>query len=300
MKEILESMKNKYLSFDKSKSNKNFRSNRNYLAISNTFNSKDKLNEYLNINTINPNDYLTERKTTNNFFSKKKKIINFNEIYNISMKKIFKKKIRNKLPDLTNINNSRNLILQKIRRHVLFTGDDYPYSLNDNEYGYKTLRFREKKDILKEKKSILEEIDNEEYMSKIKSFFNEELINKEKISFLQKDQYINIIKTMIEKINIYKFENNTCLSKEYYAQRDYKTYLEGRLSINSLSIKIVDINTNNQKNIFLPFMLIPFFLSIPRNIFYFFISQILTIKSRQNNNNFSFNDIIIDETNIEK
>lgn len=300
MKEILEKMKNKYLSFDKSKSNKNFIFNQKNLIINNSINDKNNLNEYFNINTVNSNYYLTERNSTNNSFKKKTRNKKFKEMYNISMKKIFEKRINNKLPDLKNINYSRNLIIQKIRRHVLFTGDDYPYSLNDNEYGYKTLRFREKKDILKEKKCILEQIDNEEYMSKIKSIFNEELINKEKISFLHKDEYANIIYLMNEKINIYKFENNTCLLKKFYVKRDYKTYLAGRLSINSILIKIVDINNNLQKDFFLPFILIPFYFSIPRNIFYYFISKILSINKNEENNDFNYNDINIDERKIEK
>ena len=109
------------------------------------------MNKEINMDSININDYMasitTERNKSKIFF--KNNNLKFDEMYNKSMKKIFKKKIKNKLPDLKNISNSRNLIIQKIRRNVLFTEEDYPYSLNDNEYGYKTLRFREKKDILK-------------------------------------------------------------------------------------------------------------------------------------------------------
>ena len=299
MKEILENMKIKYLSFDKSKSKINFTLDKNVLNLSIIKNRKERMNKEINMDSININDYMasitTERNKSKIFF--KNNNLKFDEMYNKSMKKIFKKKIKNKLPDLKNISNSRNLIIQKIRRNVLFTEEDYPYSLNDNEYGYKTLRFREKKDILKEKKCILEQIDNEEYMSKIKFFFKEEIINKEKIYFKEKDNY-NIFNFLSKKINTFKYENNSCLTKEYFVKRDYKTYLAGRLSINSILIKISDAYTNQQKKFFLPFTLIPFYLSIPRNIFNYFISQILSTNKNLENN--IFNEIIIDEKKIEK
>ena len=308
MKEILEKVKLKYLSFDKSKSNKNFILGQNSLALDNLNNNNNIFNRNLNI--INSNDfsqiensekYLTNRTNKNSFFNKTSSNLKFSDIYNNSMKKIFKKRIRSKLPDLKSITNSSNLIIQNIRRHVLFTEETYPFSLNDNEYGYKTLKSKEKKDILKEKKCILEQIDNEEYMSKIKSSFNEELINKEKISFNDKQNYDNIITLLIKKIKFSKFENNSCLSKEFFVKRDYKKYLAGKLSINSILIKIVDIGNFLEKYIFLPFFIIPFFLSISRNDFYFFISKILSINKENNlggNNNIF--KIIIDESKIIK
>ena len=103
---------------------------------------------------------------------------------------------------------------------------------------------------------------------------------------------------MSKKINTFKYENNSCLTKEYFVKRDYKTYLAGRLSINSILIKISDAYTNQQKKFFLPFTLIPFYLSIPRNIFNYFISQILSTNKNLENN--IFNEIIIDEKKIEK
>ena len=311
MKEILERIKNKYLSFDKSKSNKNFRLKENHLMKDST-NNQNILTT--NRNIFNSNEFLspiaiklkilTERKkdinnnNKNIFFNKTLKNLKFGDIYSKSMKKIFKKRIKKKLPELTNIKNSSNIIVQNIRRYVLFTEDDYPYSLNDYEYGYKTLRSREKKDILKEKKCILEQIDNEEYMSKLKDLFNEELINKEKIYFNEKSIYNNIINKLTSKINIFIFDNNTYISKEFYVKRDYKIYLAGKLSINSILIKIVELDSKQEKNIFLPFLIIPLYLSVPRNIFYFFISKILTINNNSEYNNI-FNEIIIDEQKIE-
>ena len=135
-------------------------------------------------------------------------------------------------------------------------------------------------------------------MSKIKFFFKEEIINKEKIYFKEKDNYNNIFNFLSKKINTFKYENNSCLTKEYFVKRDYKTYLAGRLSINSILIKISDAYTNQQKKFFLPFTLIPFYLSIPRNIFNYFISQILSTNKNLENN--IFNEIIIDEKKIEK
>ena len=318
MREILNELKKKYLSFDKSKSNKNFILNSDHLT--NINNVHPILNHNININIINSNDILlpnkleekilTERykiRNRNNFYNKSHKTmpnIKFKEMYNESMKKIFRNKIKKKLPDLKNITNSSNLIIQKIRRHVLFTEENYPYSLKDNEYGYKTLRAREKKDILKEYKCILEQVDNEEFMSKIKLLYNEELMNKEKIYFYEKNKYNNIIKTLINKIYIFKYEQNYCLTKEFYTKRDYKTYLAGKLSINSVLIKIINIKNNKETNIFLPFEIIPFYLSIQRIIFCFFISKILSIYKKpkeldKEENNYT-NKIIIDEKYFEK
>ena len=312
MKEILETIKIKYLSFDKSKSTKNYILNENHLIMKNSNKDQNLLTTSNNIINLNENlspieithKIITERKkdTNNNnkniFFNKTLKILKFGDIYSKSMKKIFKKRIEKKLPELTNIKNSSNLVISKIRRHVLFTEDDYPYSLNDNDYGYKTLRSREKKDILKEKKCILEQIDNEEYMSKIKDLFNEELINREIIYFNEKNTYKNIIDKLISKINIFICENKTYISKEFYVKRDYKIYLAGKLSINSILIKFIELDTKQEKNIFLPISIIPLYLSIPRNIFYFFISKILTINNNSEYNNI-FNEIIIDEQKIE-
>ena len=318
MKEILNELKKKYLIFDKSKSNKNFIfKSYNLTNINNDYSIKDNIN----INVINSNDILLANKLSENKFSKKYKIRNetnlydkpqkttpilkFNEMYNESMRKIFRNRIKKKLPDLKNITNSSNLIIQKIRRHVFFTEENYPYSLNDNEYGYKTLRTREKKDILKENnKSILEQIDNEEYMSKIKLLYNEELMNKEKIYFHEKSKYINIIRKLIKEINTFKYDKNFNLTKEYYAKRDYKTYLAGKLSINSVIIKIINIKNNQETNIVLPFGIIPFYLSLPRKIFYFFISKILSFNKNceklENGDSNTSNEIIINEKLLER
>ena len=236
-------------------------------------------------------------------FNKSKYNVKFSEMYNKSMKKIFKKRIQKMLPDLKNITNSSNWIIQKIRRHALFTEDDYPYSLNDNEYGYKTLRNREKKDILKENKCILEQIDNEEYMSRLENFYNEESINKEKISFKEKNNYNNLISLLITKINNFMFDNNSCLTKEFYVKRDYKVYLAGKLSINSILIKIINVENNEEQQFFLPFILIPFYLSISRNNIYYFISKILSInndKKLENQGENKFNKLFIDERKIER
>ena len=312
MNEILKELKQKYLTFDKSKSNKNFILNQNPLNFDNINNTNSILDNNKNFKTIDSNNFLlnkninenrlTDRYSSSNkfsYFNKSITNLKFTEMYNNSMKKIFKKRIKKKLPDLKNITNSTNLIIQKIRRHALFTNNDYPYSLNDNEYGYKTLRAKEKKDILKENKNkcILEQIDNEEYMSKFKTYFNEELINKESISFKEKDKYNNLINLLIKKINNFKFEHNSCLTKEFFVKRDYKIYLAGKLSINSILIKITNVENNEEKNIFLPFIIIPFYLSIERNIFYFFISKILSINYKEGNIN--LHKIFVDERKIE-
>ena len=317
MKEILRELKKKYLSFDKTKSKNNFLLNNNVLKLSNENNTNIKINPYQtisNMNNFNSNDFQTRNKNCNNlftierytskeknnYFSKKNKIFNFKEVYNKSMKKIFRKKIRNKLPNLQSISNSSNLIIQKIRRHVLFTEENYPYSLNDNEYGYKTLKSKEKKDILNENKCILEQIDNEEYMSKIKSMFNEELMNKEKISFNEKNNFKNICQILIKKIHFSKLDHNTSMIKEFYVKRDYKKYLAGKLSINSVEIKLVNQKNGLIKNIPLPFIIIPFYLSLPRDIFYFFISKILSFNNNEKIEQKDVCDIIVDTKKIEK
>ena len=317
MKEILQELKKKYLSFDKTKSKKNFTLNHNKLILSNLNDNDTKIRPYQTISSINnynSKDFSTsnrnsknlctiERYTSmdkNNFFSNKKTYYNFGEIYNKSLKRIYKKRIRNKLPNLMSISNSTNSIIQKIRRHVLFTQDNYPYSLNDNEYGYKTLKSKEKKDILKENKCILEQIDNEEYMSKIKCMFNEELMNKENISFTEKIHFKNICNMLIKKIHFNKLEHNSSMIKEFYVKRDYKIYLAGKLSINSVQIRIVNTQNGLSKSIPLPFIIIPFYLSLPRNIFYFFISKILSVSNNGKELKIDDCNIIADTKKFEK
>ena len=319
MKEILQDLKKKYLSFDKSKSKYNFMLNQNTINLSNTNYNNINTNTYKTINVNNctsidfstpiknnENNYTIDRYSSvdkNNFFYKNPFNYNFSEMYNKSMEKIFQKKIKNKLPNLKSISNSSNIIIQKIRRHVLFTEDNYPYSLNDNEYGYKTLKAKEKKDILKENKCILEQIDNEEYMSKIKYMFNEELMNKEKISFKEKNSYNHIINILIKKINISKYDNSSSMIKEFFVKRDYKTYLAGKLSINSVLIKIVNLKNGQERNISLPFIIIPFYLSIPRDVFSFFVSKILfmqNVNKNEKEENKSIDDIDLDIRKIEE
>ena len=165
------------------------------------------------------------------------------------------------------------------------------------------MRNREKKDILKENKCILEQIDNEEYMSRLENFYNEESINKEKISFKEKNNYNNLISLLITKINNFMFDNNSCLTKEFYVKRDYKVYLAGKLSINSILIKIINVENNEEQQFFLPFILIPFYLSISRNNIYYFISKILSInndKKLENQGENKFNKLFIDERKIER
>ena len=143
-------------------------------------------------------------------------------------------------------------------------------------------------------------------MSKLENFYNEESINKEKISFKEKNNYNNLISLLIKKINNFIFDNNSCLTKEFYVKRDYKVYLAGKLSINSILIKIVNIDSDEERKFFLPFIIIPFYLSVSRNNFYYFISKILSINNNNSNSLLEkqekniFNTIIIDEKKIER
>lgn len=125
-------------------------------------------------------------------------------------------------------------------------------------------------------------------MYEIKSFYNEKLINKEKIFFHEKDNYSNLIKMLSKKIIVFKYDDSLCMTKYFYSKKNYNKYLEGKLSINSISIKITNLENGYENNIILPFDVIPFYLSIPINIFCFFISKILLL------NNFLENE----ETNI--
>ena len=121
MNEILKELKQKYLTFDKSKSNKNFILNQNPLNFDNINNTNSILDNNKKYKTIDSNNFLlnkninenrlTDRYSSSNkfsYFNKSITNLKFTEMYNNSMKKIFKKRIKKKLPDLKNITNSSN------------------------------------------------------------------------------------------------------------------------------------------------------------------------------------------------
>lgn len=91
-----------------------------------------------------------------------------------------------------------------------------------------------------------------------------------------------------KKIIVFKYDNSLCMTKYFYSKKNYNKSLEGKLSINSISIKITNLENGFEKYILLPLDVIPFYLSIPIKIFCFFISKILLM------NNFSEKE----ETNI--
>ena len=87
MKEILERIKNKYLSFDKSKSNKNFRLKENHLMKDST-NNQNILTT--NRNIFNSHEFLSPIAITLKILTERKKDINNNN-KNIFFNKTLKK-----------------------------------------------------------------------------------------------------------------------------------------------------------------------------------------------------------------
>jgi len=294
MKDILEMSKRNYLSFDIGRFNKNYILNQyplTFTIIENDKNNPNKSHNSISINSknsLNIDKILTKEKNytqrndthSNNQESKE----NFIETYNLSVKKIFEKRIKKNFANLQCRFIQSNRILQKLGRNIFFHEDNYPCSLHFN----KTQRNKENISLDKEDKCILELIDNDKNMYEIKSFYNEKLINKEKIFFHEKDNYSNLIKMLSKKIIVFKYDDSLCMTKYFYSKKNYNKYLEGKLSINSISIKITNLENGYENNIILPFDVIPFYLSIPINIFCFFISKILLL------NNFLENE----ETNI--
>lgn len=294
MKDILEMSKRNYLSFDIGRFNKNYILNQyplTFTIIENDKNNPNKSHNSISINSknsLNIDKILTKEKNytqrndthSNNQESKE----NFIETYNLSVKKIFEKRIKKNFANLQCRFIQSNRILQKLGRNIFFHEDNYPCSLHFN----KTQRNKENISLVKEDKCILELIDNDKNMYEIKSFYNEKLINKEKIFFHEKDNYSNLIKMLSKKIIVFKYDDSLCMTKYFYSKKNYNKYLEGKLSINSISIKITNLENGYENNIILPFDVIPFYLSIPINIFCFFISKILLL------NNFLENE----ETNI--
>ena len=286
--------KRNYLSFDIGRFNKNYILNQyplTFTIIENDKNNPSKSHNSISINSknsLNIDKILTKEKNytqrndthSNNQESKE----NFIETYNLSVKKIFEKRIKKNFANLQCRFIQSNRILQKLGRNIFFHEDNYPCSLHFN----KTQRNKENISLVKEDKCILELIDNDKNMYEIKSFYNEKLINKEKIFFHEKDNYSNLIKMLSKKIIVFKYDDSLCMTKYFYSKKNYNKYLEGKLSINSISIKITNLENGYENNIILPFDVIPFYLSIPINIFCFFISKILLL------NNFLENE----ETNI--
>ena len=294
MKDILEVSKRNYLSFDIGRFNKNYILNQyplTFTIIEKDKNNPNKSHNSISINSknsLNIDKILTKEKNytqrndthSNNQESKE----NFIETYNLSVKKIFEKRIKKNFANLQCRFIQSNRILQNLGRNIFFHEDNYPCSLHFN----KTQRNKENISLVKEDKCILELIDNDKNMYEIKSFYNEKLINKEKIFFHEKDNYSNLIKMLSKKIIVFKYDDSLCMTKYFYSKKNYNKYLEGKLSINSISIKITNLENGYENNIILPFDVIPFYLSIPINIFCFFISKILLL------NNFLENE----ETNI--
>ena len=307
MKDILEMSKRNYLSFDIGRFNKNYILNQyplTFTIIENDKNNPNKSHNSISINSknsLNIDKILTKEKNytqrndthSNNQESKE----NFIETYNLSVKKIFEKRIKKNFANLQCRFIQSNRILQKLGRNIFFHEDNYPCSLHFN----KTQRNKENISLVKEDKCILELIDNDKNMYEIKSFYNEKLINKEKIFFHEKDNYSNLIKMLSKKIIVFKYDDSLCMTKYFYSKKNYNKYLEGKLSINSISIKITNLENGYENNIILPFDVIPFYLSIPINIFCFFISKILLLNNFLENEEKNILDkISVDRKLIEK
>ena len=307
MKDIFEKSKRNYLSFDIGRFNKKYILNQyplTFTIIENDKNNPTKSQNSISINSkksINIDKILTKGKNdthrndtlSNNQVSTE----NFLETYNLSIKKIFEKRIKQNFANLQVRFIQPNKILQKLGRNTFFQEDNYPCSLNFN----KTQRNKENIILHKEDKSILELIDNDKHMHEIKSFYNEKLINKEKIFFHEKDNYSNLMKMLSKKIIVFKYDDSLCMTKYFYSKKNYNKYLEGKLSINSISIKITNLENGYENKIILPFDVIPFYLSIPINIFCFFISKILLLNNFLENEETNILDkIFIDRKLIEK
>ena len=306
MKDILEKSKRNYLSFDIGRFNKKYILNQYPLTFTIIENDKNNLtNSHNSIsinskNIINIEKDLSKGKNTHRNDTLSNKQIsteNFLETYNLSIKKIFEKRLIKNFVNLQGRFIPQNKILKKFGRNTFFHEDNYPYSL----YFYKTQRNKENLSLLKEDKCILELIDNDKHMYEIKSFYNEKLINKEKIFFHEKENYSNLIKMLSKKIIVFKYDDSLCMTKYFYSKKNYNKYLEGKLSINSISIKITNLENGYENNLVLPFDVIPLYLSIPINIFCFFISKILLLNNFLENEETNILDkIFIDRKLIEK
>ena len=307
MKDIFEKSKRNYLSFDIGRFNKKYILNQyplTFTIIENDKNNPTKSHNSISINSkkiINIDKILAKGKNNTHrndtLLNNQVSTENFLETYNLSIKKIFEKRIKQNFANLQVRFIQPNKILQKLGRNIFFQEDNYPCSLNFN----KTQRNKENIILHKEDKSILELIDNDKHMHEIKSFYNEKLINKEKIFFHEKDNYSNLIKMLSKKIIVFKYDDSLCMTKYFYSKKNYNKYLEGKLSINSISIKITNLENGYENKIILPFDVIPFYLSIPINIFCFFISKILLLNNFLENEETNILDkIFIDRKLIEK
>lgn len=198
MKEILEKSKRNYLSFDIGRFNKKYVLNQYPLTFTiiendeNDINNPAKTHNSISINSKNSINYdkiLTEEinyTDRNDISNNKKSSKKFIETYNFSIKKIFERRIKNNI-NLKGRFIQPNKILQKLGRNTFYQEGYYPISL----YFNRTQKNKETRGLHKEDKCLLELIDNDKYMHKIKSLYNEELINKEKIFFCEKENYSN-------------------------------------------------------------------------------------------------------------
>ena len=224
----------------------------------------------------------------------------FDYLYQKTFQKIKRRHFNNDLPSINSMASSSNNIIKYIRRHVLLTGDDYPYSLTDKDCYRNKLYEKEIASPLKRKKCILEEIDNENYMMKIKSMFNEEIINKEKLDFNDKKLYLKKINELKKQISSFKSDKEIILTKKYEGNINYNKYILGELSIKSIGIKIHNIAKNLEKILYLPYSIIPFYLSVSQNIFNYFIYKILILFENSQKLTDNFSKISIDEFQILK
>ena len=307
MKGILEQSKRNYLSFDIGRFNKKYILNQyplTFTIIENDKNNPTKSHNSISINSkksINIDKILTKEKNythrNDTIANNQSSTENFYETYNLSIKKIFEKRIKKNFAKLQVRFIQPNKILQKLGRNTLFHEENITSPL----YFNKTQRNKENIGLFKEDKCILELIDNEKHMNEIKSFYNEKLINKEKIFFHEKENYSNLIKLLSKKIIVFKYDDSLCMTKYFYSKKYYSKYLEGKLSINSISIKITNLENGYENNIVLPFDVIPFYLSVPINIFCFFISKILLLNNFLENEETNILDkIFVDRKLIEK
>ena len=306
MKGILEELKRNYLSFDIGRFNKKYILNQyplTFTIIEDDKNNPTKSHNSISINSknrINIEKVLTKGNNTHRnetLSNNQESTENFLETYNVSIKKIFEKRFKKNFARLQDRFITPNKIFQKLGKDIFFHEDNYPCSL----YFNKTQRNKENIGLVKEDKCILELIDNDKHMYEIKSFYNEKLINKEKIFFHEKENYSNLIKMLSKKIIVFKYDDSLCMTKYFYSKKNYNKYLEGKILINSISIKITNLENGYENNIVLPFDIIPFYLSIPINIFCFFISKILLLNNFIENKEANILDkIYIDRKLIEK
>ena len=142
MKDILEMSKRNYLSFDIGRFNKNYILNQyplTFTIIENDKNNPNKSHNSISINTKNSlNIYkilrkeknYTQRNDTHSNNQESKE--NFIETYNLSVKKIFEKRIKKNFANLQCRFIQSNRILQKLGRNIFFHEDNYPCSLHFN------------------------------------------------------------------------------------------------------------------------------------------------------------------------